>query len=86
MRVKLCRPPEGARDVERLNADGTWSPDDGRPAVAFSWLDAQGFPRAGAVLWPRAAGLFDTPLDLAILRTSQRFGAANGEDLPEVKS
>jgi len=84
MRVPLCRPPEGAREVERLNADGTWSPDDGRPAVAFSWRDSEGFPRGGAVNTCGTVN-FLAPMDMALNRTCDRFGCANGMGLPEVK-
>lgn len=41
----LSRPPaEAVRDVHRLDPDGTWGTDDGRPGLAFSFRDENGVP------------------------------------------
>lgn len=85
----LCRPPEGAHDVERLTHDGRWIPDDGKSARAFSGRGGggeclAGFPYAWAVECD--CGFDDRcPHRKAMTRTCKRFHAANGHRVKPIK-
>lgn len=77
----LIRPPDGATDVLRLTARGTWIADDGKPGRAFSGRKDR-FPYA----WkPRCSCVWRDacPGERAMRKTSERFGCANGRTLPE---
>ena len=84
MAHKNCRPPAGAQNVQRWT--GTrWITDDGQTGLAFSgetphtsdggWAGA--FPTAWATACTGTCGL-TCVLHIAMSRTTQRFGAANG--------
>lgn len=82
----LCRPPLSAVDVLRLGLDGKWGPDDGRPGLAFSYRILTGLvggpPMAGAVRCH--CGGVGCPGTLAMAKTRQRWGSANGRSEPPV--
>lgn len=82
----LCRPPSGARDVERWTPDG-WIADDGEPVYAFSFTFTYetmciSTPYSGAT----GCGHFgvDCMKRIAAKRTTERFSASNGVDLRRI--
>jgi len=73
----LIRPPAGARNVERLTDEGQWVIDDRRPGRAFSGQEKDGT----AYAWYACeCSILDDncPGNLAVYRTMERFGYANG--------
>lgn len=83
-RHKMIRPPAGAADVQRMDADGTWAPDDGRPGLAFSYKDGM-FPMAAASECRCLSWDDSCPANLAGRLTLARWGCSNGKRLPAVR-
>lgn len=85
----LCRPPKGATEVERWTGKA-WKKDDGKPGLAFSYIEGL-MPVAGATECcegrPRCQRFTrpGCPKDRAMDRTCDRWGCANGHDLPPFK-
>lgn len=77
MKHRLCRPPADAVAACRLTSRG-WIRDDGRPGLAFSWLNPTQAPMAGATECECTGAC---PKRKAMSYTASRFGAANGTDL-----
>lgn len=84
---KTCRPSDpAAKNVRRLQRDGSWVDDDGKPGMAFSYLDAYEFPMACAVpcrcseQFAEKANTPYCPHDAAMDETTRRFSCANGID------
>jgi len=57
----LCRPTADARDVLRLNHDGTWTADDGKPALAFSGKSSNNTHPGNCWLRQRISGKSGNP-------------------------
>ena len=76
---RLCRPPPGAKDVERW--DGRrWVPDDGAPGLAFAGRAEEEYP-AGWYTECGDACLGDCPGSAAVHRAADRFGCGNGRNV-----
>ena len=93
---KLCRPPAGdVRMVERLNDNGTWTPDDGKPARAFLWTGLEAFHTLSGELYDSHSGgsvacscAWDPPIcicpgGLARTELVRRWGGGSWMALPE---
>jgi hypothetical protein len=84
-KARLGRPPKGAENVLRLQKNGKWVPDDGKPGVAFSGQMKIPGAMCRDMLFPFAWTDFDDNRDWeeyereALSHTSGRFGCANGE-------
>lgn len=81
MKHHMCRPPDGAKEVEALAADGTWMPDDGKPALSFSGKLGT-WPVAWAVDCNCGLTGRGCPMRLAMDRTVERYHCANGQTVP----
>lgn len=89
---KLCRPPKGAIEVERLLANGKWKKDDGKPGLAFSGKQCLSpsdayFPIAWWVKCDEDSCriAYNCSGRLAMDHTADRYKCANGHYVEEIK-
>lgn len=83
---QLCRPPPNAFDTLRLDETGEWHPDDGLPGLAFSHrlvICVTGGPPMASAVRCRCGGI-DCTGTLAMAKTRERWGSANGSAVPPV--
>lgn len=79
----MVAPPNAAERLQRLNRDGTWGEDTGKPAIAFSGRLGR-LPAAFGAPCKCHVTRSACPFNLARKRTQDRFGCAASVRVPAV--
>jgi hypothetical protein len=75
----------GVTEIEKMDSDGNWGPDDGKPGWAFSgvFVGRRGGEMGLAFYSKCYCGSDDCPTYLASKYTAKRFGSSNGVPVKE---